>query len=219
MRSLTVLGAAVAVLGFATAASAADLPARTYTKAPPPMVVVYNWTGLYAGVNVGGGWSSASSNFGDASGIIGGGQIGYNWQPVGTPLVLGIEADIQGTSLKSSATDGALTGESKVPAFGTLRGRIGYAWDRFMVYGTGGWAFSNTKTSLSGPGGSVSDEKWGSGYTVGGGLEWAFAGPWSVKAEYLYVSANSVDLTLAGVTVSTGDYHYNVARLGLNYRF
>ena len=217
MRSLTAFGAAVAVLGLATAASAADLPARTYTKAPP-MVATYNWTGFYVGVNAGGAWTSGGA--GDNSGFVGGGQIGYNWQAVGSPLVLGLEADIQGTSLKSS-TDlgGGVTGEAKVPAFGTVRGRIGYAWDRFMVYGTGGWAYSKTEATITGPGGSLSDNKWASGYTLGGGLEWAFAGPWSLKAEYLYVKAKSVDLTLAGTTFSTGDYHYNVVRAGLNYRF
>ncbi len=218
MRSFTALGAAVAVLGFATAASAADLPARTYTKAPP-MVATYNWTGFYIGANAGGAWSKAGTNFGDASGFVGGGQIGYNWQAAGSPLVLGLEADFQGTSLKNTETVGAITGEAKVPAFGTVRGRIGYAWDRFMVYGTGGWAYSDTKATVSGPGGSVSDSKWGSGYTLGGGLEWAFMGPWSLKAEYLYVKAKSVDLTLAGVPFSTGDYHYNVVRAGLNYHF
>lgn len=218
MRSLTALGAAVAVLGFATAASAADMPARAYTKAPP-MVATYNWTGFYVGVNAGGAWSEADTNFGDASGFVGGGQIGYNWQGYNSPLVLGIEADIQGTSLKNSATVGAITGEAKVPAFGTVRGRIGYAWDRFMVYGTGGWAFSKTEATITGPAGSVSDDKWGSGWTLGGGLEWAFAGPWSLKAEYLYVNAKSVDLTLGGTTYSTGDYHYNLVRAGLNYRF
>ena len=222
MRSFTALGAAVAVLGLATAASAADLPARTYTKAPP-MVATYNWTGFYLGVNAGGAWSSAGSNFGDASGFVGGGQIGYNWQALGSPLVLGLEADFQGTSLKNSATVttilGPTTGEAKVPAFGTVRGRIGYAWDRFMVYGTGGWAYTKTEASVTAPGFAASDSKWGSGYTLGGGLEWAFAGPWSLKAEYLYVKARSVDLTLGGVGVSTGDYHYNVVRAGLNYRF
>ncbi|MCW5693124.1 MAG: porin family protein [Pseudolabrys sp.] len=222
MRSLTVLGAAAAVLGFATAASAADMPARAYTKAPP-MVATYNWTGFYIGVNAGGAWSKADTNFGDASGFVGGGQIGYNWQGYNSPLVLGVEADIQGTSLKNSATVttilGPTTGEAKVPAFGTVRARIGFAWDRFMVYGTGGWAYSKTEASVTAPGFAASDSKWGSGYALGGGLEWAFAGPWSLKAEYLYVKARSVDLTLGGIGVSTGDYHYNVARAGLNYRF
>ncbi|AXK80082.1 porin family protein [Pseudolabrys taiwanensis] len=221
MRSFTALGAAVAVLGFATAASAADLPRREAMPAKAPMYApLYNWTGLYVGVNLGGGWSDANSNFGKASGVVGGGQIGYNWQAAGSPFVLGLEADIQGTSIKNSADlGGGITGDAKVPAFGTVRARLGYAWDRFMVYGTGGFAYSDTKVSLTGPGGSISSDKWGSGWTVGGGVEWAFAGPWSVKAEYLYVNAKSVDLNFGGVNVSTGDYHYNVARLGLNYRF
>jgi len=221
MRSFTALGAAVAVLGFATAASAADLSRREAMPAKAPMYApVYNWTGFYVGVNLGGAWSESNSNFGQASGVVGGGQIGYNWQPVGTPLVLGIEADIQGTSLKnSSSIGGGITGDAKVPAFGTVRARLGYAWDRFMVYGTGGFAYSDTKVSLTGPGGSVSDTKWGTGWTAGGGVEWAFLGPWSAKLEYLYVQSKSVDLTLGGVPVSTGDFHYNVVRAGLNYRF
>jgi outer membrane immunogenic protein len=211
---------ALAMVSLMGAANAADLPRREAMPAKAPVFApVYNWTGFYLGVNLGGGWSSSESNFGEASGVVGGGQIGYNWQAVGSPLVLGLEADFQGTSLKNTATVGAISGEAKVPAFGTVRARIGYAWDRFMVYGTGGWAYSNTDVKLTGPGGSISDEKWGSGYTLGGGLEWAFMGPWSVKAEYLYVKAKSVDLTLAGVPVSTGDYNYNVVRAGLNYRF
>ena len=218
MRTLTAIGAALAVLGFATAASAADMPARNYTKAPPMVAPMFNWTGFYLGVNAGGAWTSAVG--GNTSGFAGGGQIGYNWQAMGSPLVLGLEADLQGTSLKDSADlGGGFTAEAKVPAFGTVRGRIGYAFDRTMIYATGGWAYSKTEASITGPGGSVSDNKWASGWTLGGGAEWAFAGPWSLKAEYLYVNAKSVDLTLAGVPFSTSDYHYNVVRAGLNYRF
>jgi outer membrane immunogenic protein len=218
MRFITAVVTTLATVGIATAAAAADMPARNYTKAPA-YAPLYNWTGFYLGVNAGGAWSSSGSNFGSASGFVAGGQVGYNWQAVGSPLVLGVEADFQGTSLKNTQTVGAITGEAKVPAFGTVRGRIGYAWDRFMVYGTGGWAYSDTKASFSGPGGSVSDSKWGSGYALGGGVEYGFTTNWSVKAEYLYVNARSVNLVLAGVPVSTGDYHYNVVRAGLNYRF
>jgi len=214
MRSYAAIGSALAVFALTSAASAADMPARSYTKAPP-LVQIYNWTGFYAGVNAGGGWTTS----GNASGFVGGAQIGYNWQTPGSPLVLGIEGDFQGTSIRRSSNIGAYTAEAKVPAFGTIRGRIGFAFDRTLIYGTGGWAFSDTKASLSGPGGSISDSKWGSGYTLGGGMEYAFAGPWTAKLEYLYVHAPSVDLTLAGVGVSTGDYNYNVVRAGLNYRF
>jgi len=217
MRNLKIIGTALLVSALSTAAMAADLSSRKVTKAPP-MAAAYNWTGLYAGLNAGGGWTS-SNNFGTASGFVGGGQVGYNWQAVGSPLVLGVEADFQGTSMKNTQTLGALTGETKLPAFGTVRGRVGYAFDRAMVYATGGWAYSDTKLTVSGPGGSASSTKWTSGYTVGGGAEYAFMGPWSAKLEYLYVHSSSVDTTLAGVAVSTGDYHYNVVRAGLNYRF
>ena len=214
MRSYAAIGSALAVFALTSAASAADMPARSYTKAPP-LVQIYNWTGFYAGVNAGGGWTTS----GNASGFVGGAQIGYNWQTPGSPLVLGIEGDFQGTSIRRSSNIGAYTAEAKVPAFGTIRGRIGFAFDRTLIYGTGGWAFSDTKASLSGPGGSISDSTWSSGYTLGGGMEYAFAGPWTAKLEYLYVHAPSVNLTLAGVGVSTGDYNYNVVRAGLNYRF
>lgn len=217
--------ASVAALGIiaAGAASAADLPSRKGPVAAPVYIPpVFTWTGFYVGANAGYGWGNVNTNtftsVGDLDGFVGGGQIGYNYQM--GQFVLGLEADIQGTSIKNSADlGGGITGDAKVPAFGTVRARLGYAWDRFMVYGTGGFAYSDTKVSLTGPGGSISSDKWGSGWTVGGGVEWAFAGPWSVKAEYLYVNAKSVDLNFGGVNVSTGDYHYNVARLGLNYRF
>jgi outer membrane immunogenic protein len=218
MRFSTAIGATLVAVGIATTASAADLP-RHYTKAPAYVAPAgYNWTGFYVGVNAGGIWNTDNA-FGDASGFAGGGQLGYNWQGMGNPLVFGIEADIQGTSLKDSATIGAVSAEAKIPAFATIRGRIGYAWDRAMLYATGGIAFTDTKASVTGGGVTVSDDKWGTGYTLGGGLEYAFAGPWRAKIEYLYVHADSVDLTLAGVPVSTGDFNYNVIRAGLNYHF
>lgn len=216
MRFATVIAATLFALA-ATTASAADLPQK-YTKAPaytPP--VGYNWTGLYLGVNAGWGWTRGG-DFGDANGFVGGGQIGYNWQPAGSPLVLGIEADIQGADIDNSATAAGVTVTGRMNAFGTVRGRIGYAWDRFMLYGTGGWAY--TKTNLSATNGvvTVSDSDWSSGYALGGGLEWAAWDRWSVKAEYLYLHSGDVNLTLAGAPIN-GQYNVNILRAGLNYRF
>lgn len=214
MRTLTALGTALAVLGFATAASAADMPARNYTKAPP-MVAAYNWTGFYVGLNAGYGWVDTGGNPG---GFVGGGQIGYNWQAIGSPLVLGLEADIQGADIDQTETIGGISATSRAKAFGTVRGRIGYAFDRAMIYATGGWAYTRTSLDLSGPGGSISSSDWSSGWTLGGGLEYAFMGPWSAKLEYLHVDSGDVTLSLAGVPV-TGSYDINVVRAGLNYRF
>jgi outer membrane immunogenic protein len=213
MKILTAFGAALIGLGIATSASAADLPRKAPAYVAP---VGYNWTGFYVGLNGGYGW--ASSAFGDADGFVGGGQIGYNWQGVGSPLVLGIEADIQGADMESSATVAGITASGRVNAFGTVRARLGYAWDRFMLYGTGGWAYTRSSISLAGPGGSISDSDWSSGYTLGGGLEWAAWDRWSVKLEYLYVNTQDVSLTLGPVT-ATGDYDFSVVRAGLNYRF
>lgn len=215
MRTLTAIGAVLAVLGYATAASAADMPARNYTKAPP-MAPMFNWTGLYLGLNGGYGWVDSGGS--SVGGFVGGGQIGYNWQGIGSPLVLGLEADIQGADIDQTETIGAVTGTTRVKAFGTVRGRIGYAFDRAMIYATGGWAYTRTSLDLTGPGGSISSSDWSSGWALGGGLEYAFMGPWSAKLEYLHVDSGDVTLTLAGVPI-TGNYDLNVVRAGLNYRF
>lgn len=215
MRTLTAIGAVLAVLGYATAASAADMPARNYTKAPP-MAPMFNWTGLYLGLNGGYGWVDSGGS--SVGGFVGGGQIGYNWQGIGSPLVLGLEADIQGADIDQTETIGAVTGTTRVKAFGTVRGRIGYAFDRAMIYATGGWAYTRTSLDLTGPGGSISSSDWSSGWALGGGLEYAFMGPWSAKIEYLHVDSGDVTLTLAGVPI-TGNYDLNVVRAGLNYRF
>lgn len=213
MRFSTAIGAVLLGLGLATSASAADLPRKAPAYVAP---IGFNWTGFYAGVNAGYGW--ADSSLGDADGFVGGGQIGYNWQAAGSPFVFGLEADIQGADMNSSATVGAITASGRMNAFGTVRGRIGYAWDRAMIYATGGWAYTRTSLSLTGPGGSISDSDWSSGYTLGGGIEWAAWDRWSVKAEYLYVNTGDISLSLAGVPV-TGDYNFSVIRAGLNYRF
>lgn len=209
---LAFVGVLTAVL--ASPSFAADLPTPAY-KAPAYTPVPYfSWTGFYAGVNAGYIWSS---DFGDnGNGFAGGGQIGYNWQ-LGS-FVIGAEADFQGTTLDASETTGGLTATAKLKTFGTVRGRLGYAFNRFLVYGTGGYAYSQTELSLTNGTATVSDSAWSSGYAVGGGLEWALWDRWSARAEYLYVDSGDTTLTLGGVT-ATGSYKFNVARAALNYRF
>ncbi|ARN83682.1 outer membrane protein [Methylocystis bryophila] len=184
------------------AAQAADLPSRK--SAPPPYLVapVPTWTGFYAGVNIGGGVPVSGTG-----GVLGGGQLGYNYQF--TPLfVAGLEADFQGSSIGggSSSFGGPMGGERRsVDWFGTVRGRVGtIAIDpKWLIYGTGGFAY----------GGNGSAE---TGWTGGGGVEYAFAPNWSARAEYLFV-----DLSGGG---GYGPNHSNnrgfhVIRAGLNYRF
>ncbi|MBS0247399.1 MAG: porin family protein [Proteobacteria bacterium] len=202
----------VPAVALSTPASAADLP----LKAPPPayLPTYFTWTGLYAGINGGYGWSSSFAD--NAKGAVYGGQLGYNMQFGG--LVAGVEGDFQGTTIKATETAGTTTVEGKIPAFATVRGRLGYAFDRMMIYGTGGWAYTRTKLSLSAPGGSVDGSAWSSGYAIGGGVEWAVWDRWSLKGEYLYVASGDVTLNVAGAT-ATGSFKYNVVRAGLNYRF
>jgi outer membrane immunogenic protein len=213
--------ATVATVAFANIASAADMPARMPAKAVP-YLAVYNWTGFYVGANVGYGWGrdTAGGSSTNLNGVIGGGQIGYNWQM--NNLVLGLETDFQGSGQRASAS-GTILGTpvsvtERVRYFGTVRGRLGYAWDRTLLYVTGGYAYTNVGGDLTVGAFTSSSNTTKSGYTVGAGVEYAFAGPWSVKAEYLYVDSGTTNLTVAGLSA---DVHVknNIGRVGINYRF
>ena len=222
--------AAVSTIALTQFASAADLPVKGPVYKAPVVAPIYNWTGFYLGLNAGGSWgrqdntlvtvpggTTVFSNSDQLNGFIGGGQIGYNWQGA-SPLVLGIEADFQGTAQKRTDTMGAFSVEQQLPWFGTVRGRIGYAFDRVMLYGTGGLAYGNYKLSVSGPGGTISDDATKAGWTLGGGVEWMFAPQWSTKLEYLYIDTGDQNVTLFGNTF-TGRARDNIVRVGLNYHF
>ena len=137
---------AAGLLSVATAASAADMQARPYTKAPPPMVSpAYNWSGFYIGAMGGYGWDG-----GDGRGGFGGGTIGYNWQFPGSQFVFGVEVDAAGASIKDSLTadigGGVLaTEELKINSFGSVTGRAGFAMDAALIYAKGGFAWANRK--------------------------------------------------------------------------
>jgi outer membrane immunogenic protein len=224
-------------------AAAADLsPAPMYTKAPP-VPLMYNWNGYYAGFNVGGSWGrqdTAIAGTGTLSpsvdGVIGGGQIGVNWQEKGSPWVAGIELDIQGSGQSGNGTYGAillatdaLPFKDELQWFGTVRGRFGYAFGdmgRWLAYGTFGLAYGGAKLSGSGTvaGVGVGFSQTGNpvGFTAGAGLEWAFADRWSAKLEYLYIDFLSGGPTVAlpgGVNLTTGDLTDNIVRVGANYHF
>ncbi len=217
-----ILLASAALVAFAGAASAADMPARMPVKAVP-YVQMFNWTGFYVGANIGYGWSRTSDDLGllgNTNGVIGGGQIGYNWQM--NNLVLGVEADFQGSGQKATAT-GLVLGSpvsisDRVRYFGTVRGRVGYAWDRTLLYVTGGYAYTNIGSDLTVDGFNTSSNTTKSGGTVGAGVEYAFAGPWSAKLEYLYIDSGTQSATVLGVTENVRIKN-NVVRAGLNYRF
>lgn len=216
MKKLLLASVGVLALGVA-AASAADIPRRMPTKAPPVyMPPAWSWTGLYVGINGGYGWGTsdfsapfATGSFETNGGVVGG-TLGYNWQH--GQFVLGAEGDIDWSNIGGSATCGGTTCSVNNDWLGTVRGRFGYAFDRFMPYITGGLAVGNINTNIAGVG-SADDIK--AGWTVGGGLETHISGPWTAKIEYLYV-----DLGRGGsVAGSDADFTTNIVRGGINYKF
>ena len=218
----TVIVASVLSL-LAGPAYAADMPARMPTKAVP-YVTAYNWTGGYIGVNAGYGWSSSRS------GAVGGAQIGYNWQ--NGMWVYGLEADIQasGETGNRNITDitglVALSESRRMNYFGTARGRLGVAQDRWLYYVTGGLAYTTIKRSVTATAGAVgtdSSSNSKAGVALGAGVEYAFAPNWSAKLEYIYMgysgSTNTYAALVPVATVSYGRLNDNVIRVGANYHF
>lgn len=207
-------GAGLALI--ASAAVAADLPRRTAPVAPAfTAAPVFTWTGFYAGVNAGYGFGNpkgaGSAVWDNTNGFVGGGQIGYNQQF--NQFVLGIETDLQGTGMSGKQSSAGAAGDkSRIPYFGTVRARAGYAIDRFMPYVTGGFAYggSHVVTAAVGKTDNVNY-----GWTIGGGVEYAFTNNITAKVEGLYV--NLADKAVAGGRKYGNDF--GVVRAGLNYKF
>jgi outer membrane immunogenic protein len=247
MKRLLV-GIAAASSLIVTGALAADLPAKApvYTKAP--VMPVYDWTGFYIGGNIGYSWGRSSdttditnaagtvlfssSDATDLNGVVGGGQIGYNWQM--QTWVFGFEADIQATDEKG--THNYLCPTTCIPAgfgirpipavpisealnqkidwFGTVRGRIGFlATPQVLLYATGGLAYGEVASNAIGavvngvstvlPGISSTNFGW----TVGAGIEGMIAPNWTARLEYLYVDLGTVSgaftAPIAGTTLTS----------------
>jgi outer membrane immunogenic protein len=179
-----------------------------------------NWSGLYVGVNGGYGWNGdTNGNLVDPSGGFGGGQIGYNFQRGN--IVFGLEADFQGADIQDSANlgkDGTIN--SKMDWFGTVRGRLGYAFDRALIYATGGFAYGDVTTSgtffLPGP---LSISETQTGWVVGAGLEYKVLPNWSVKGEYQYIDLDASSLSGAGplAVSNSNSTEVHTFRVGLNY--
>ncbi len=196
--------AALALAGAVGTASAADLARRP--PPPPPtkapfVVPAYNWTGAYIGINAGYGF----------------GRSKWDGLPASFDVKGGDWSDLRGTANLANCNVGCKT---KNDFLSTARGRLGFAADRWLPYVTGGLAVGDIKATVPGFAGI---DKTNAGWTAGGGLEFALSGPWTVKAEYLYV-----DLGKAGCSVACGfpvgannnvGLTTNVVRGGINYRF
>ena len=221
MKRFVLASAALAAL--TGAAAAADLPPPTatpYYKAPV-YAPAYNWSGFYLGINGGGGfgrsaWTTAGSF--DTSGGLVGGTIGYNYQI--NQAVLGVEGDIDWADISgSTASVGCPSTSCKTGDdwLSTVRGRLGYAAGRFMPYVTGGLAAGDIKASGPGLAGASSTN---AGWTVGGGIEFAIAGHWTAKAEYLYADLGNFSCGAScGAPTQNVSWKANIFRGGVNYRF
>ncbi len=236
--------AAATLAAFAGAATAADLGRRApapYQPAPPPPPV-FTWTGCYIGGNIGGGWASKSStdvagavtgvvgaDLGShtADGFIGGGQIGCDYQA--GFWVVGVQGMFEGSNMKGSNNDpsGLFVVNTSIPWFATVTGRIGFtASPAVLVYAKGGGAWVRDDYTLSSVAGTTlaTANPTPSGWTVGGGVEWSFAGNWSAFAEYNYLDFGTPGVTFtpaaAGPTFPINiKQNINSFMVGLNYRF
>jgi outer membrane immunogenic protein len=261
MKKIFAMAAALVTLGVG-AANAADLP---NTKGPPvfvPPPPAFTWTGFYVGAQAGYEWGRTTGDLYtdpgayvehlpgyDASGVVGGLHAGYNYQI--SQFVIGIEGDVEGSSYDGSGADPAgiapfTSYTTRIPIQGSIRGRVGYAWDRVLFYATGGAEFADIENTFAKagfttlapcpgffagptptcatahPAGYDSFASGRVGWTVGGGVEYALDPNWIIRAEYRYTDFGGFNEYL--VNTYPGDYarlhvYDNEVELGFSYKF
>jgi outer membrane immunogenic protein len=217
-RMFFVLASLAALTGSAAAADLSRPAPQQYYKAPVAQLA-YSWTGFYLGINGGGGFGRSAwdttGGFNTSGGLVGG-TAGYNYQ-VGQ-AVFGVEGDIDWADISGTTNNGCAFGcRTKDDWLSTVRGRIGYAADRFMPFITGGGAFGDIKANTLGFSGSDTRAGW----TIGGGLEFALAQNWTAKAEYLYVDLGKFNcgVSCGGPATNNVSFTTNLVRAGVNYHF
>jgi outer membrane immunogenic protein len=222
---------ALVALGATVPALAADLGARTYTKAPAYMAPIYNWTGFYIGGHIGGAFGNDNNFNGlvttsnDAGRFLGGVQAGADYQ-FAPNWVLGIEGQYSwlGGNNTGAIFPGGFVYTNNQRGLGSVTGRVGYTWGPGLLYVKGGYAFSDNNEALALAGAPVVfgfDHGHRDGYTVGAGLEYMFAQNWSAKVEYQYYDFGSSRFVTPAVLVPFGSFRNseNTIKAGLNYRF
>jgi outer membrane immunogenic protein len=229
------LASTACLLALSGTVIAADLPTQkgpAIYVPPPPM---FTWTGVYAGGQLGYQWGTAGNNgysvpalgfLGSRSysahGIVGGGHGGYNYQI--DQFVLGIEGDLEGSSYSGSqpASGGFASLSTREQIGGSIRGRVGYAFDRALFYATGGAAIASLNNSYSLVG---TDNLYTTrvGWTAGAGVEYAIDNNWSIRAEYRYTDYGRYNDLLTNATLGTVQTRVhetdNAVRVGFSYKF
>lgn len=222
-NSLKLTTAVLALALGGGAAMAADLPAPEV-----PMIaaapIVWSWTGPYAGLFIGGGFNGdidghhGSKSADDLSGIFGGGYVGYNWQM--DSFLLGVETDAGFTGFGTDKGKGKHKGwEGEVGVIGSVRGRVGFAWDRFLLYGTGGFAYADL--DINHGKGNKNNGGFLTGYTFGGGVEFAVTDNVLVKLEYLYYNVGDEwdGKNKNKNNKKDGQFAIDTVKLGVAYKF
>lgn len=238
MKGLIYGAVGLVAVSFTSAAVAADLPARMYAKAPPPVAAVYNWSGCYVGGNGGGLWSRNNWALPDMGGLpvsshdvdswLAGIQGGCNYQFNGG-WVVGIQGDYDwsdGTGSSPHATFPTLTDQSHISGLGSVTGRVGYAWDRFLGYvkGGGAWERNDYLQFFPATGATfATNSTTRDGWTVGIGGEYAFTNNLTGFIEYDYYDFGNDNLTFATVGGTfphiTISERQSVVKGGLNWKF
>jgi outer membrane immunogenic protein len=231
---------ATSLLALGAPAFAADL-APAPVKAPVA-AAVFSWTGFYGGIHGGGGWSNFSgadpadpaggSTTANGSGAIAGGQVGGNYQF--NNIVVGLEGSYAWSDIKVSdggpfAGGAGFTATLKNDYVATVAGRVGVAFDRVLIYGKGGAAFTRDKLNVdNGLAGALAGSAYGSfdrtGWLAGVGVEWAFLPNWSAKAEYNYMGFGEITeqpTTVGNLAAGQAAVKLDLqtAVVGINYRF
>ena len=226
MRAGVLATVALCALALAGPVSAADMPVRGSSPFIKTLPAPFSWTGFYVGAYGGGGWgqhdrsTAGFNNAYNSSGGLIGGLAGYNWQ-LNSPAVVGIEGDIAWASIKGD--DGGAGGtvdSSQYRWLGSVRGRVGYAFDNWLLFGTGGWAFANIRhTNDSGVGDSFDNTR--SGWTVGGGVEYALTPNWTARLDYRYFDFGSYsrEAPANGIAPYSVSNKLQTVTVGLSYKF
>ncbi|GAA5539844.1 MULTISPECIES: outer membrane protein [Brucella/Ochrobactrum group] len=228
MKLKTLLLASTVALIAATGAKAAD---AVIEQEPAPVVVAptFTWNGAYIGGQVGYGWGKSDFSgdlftYGNVKpdGFLGGLYAGYNFD-LGNNVVLGIDGDITYNDVSKGIDiyDGDLavgSFENKLRWSGAVRARAGYAFDRFLPYIAGGVAFGNIKNSGDIDGIGFSESKTLTGWTIGGGVDYAATDNLILRLEYRYTDYGDKDLDFGGLSVNN-DFKTNEVRLGVAYKF
>ena len=232
MRTGILATVALCALAMAGPVAAADMPVRgasPFIRSAPP--AAFSWNGFYVGLYGGAGWGNhdrsnsvgLNNSYNSNGGLIGG-LAGYNWQG-NSPLVVGLEGDIAWANIKGD--DGGAGGtvdQSEYRWLGSVRGRIGYAFDNWLLFGTGGWAFANIRHTNSSGTTIVATDSFDnsrSGWTVGGGIEYAVTPNWTTRLDYRYFDFGSY----SNSAPANGVFPYSVGNrlqtvtVGLSYKF